>query len=142
MHGPTTKEEPGRLSKEGPEAGTSPVAYPVAFACPILPGREEHWRRFVQELEGTRSGGCEEMLGRLGVHRATVWLAPDVRRETAIIYLEAEEPQEVVRRLALSEEPFDVWFRERLFELHGVDLRGLHPGLTPELVFRQHGPGA
>ena len=47
--------------------------------------------------------------------------------EVALTCAEAEAPQEVIRRLAASEKPFDAWFKEKLLELHGYDLDGPHP---------------
>jgi hypothetical protein len=36
-----------------------------------------------------------------------------------VVYLEAEDPERMASVLAASEEPFDLWFKERLIECHG-----------------------
>ncbi len=41
----------------------------------------------------------------------------------------------MIRRLAALEEPFDLWFKEKLLELLGYDLDGPSPRPEPELVF-------
>lgn len=93
----------------------------MAFASPVLRGREEEWRRFAQELEGSRRHEYESFRRRLGIRAERVWLERTRGGEIAIAYLEAAEPEMVVARLAASEEPFDMWFKEKLAEFHGCD---------------------
>jgi ribosomal protein L16 Arg81 hydroxylase len=48
------------------------------------------------------------------------------------VYLEADDIGSAMEQIALSEEPFDQWFRERIQEVHGVDLAEPQP--PPEQV--------
>jgi hypothetical protein len=59
--------------------------------------------------------------------------------EMVIAYFEAQDPQQALARLAASEEPFDMWLKEKLKEFHGCDLARLKRGLYPELVFALRG---
>lgn len=108
-----------------------------ALACvlPILPGKQEAWRRFYQELEGSRR--CEYKVSRqqLGITKECIWFAETPQGEMAIIYLEMEHPELAVSQLATSGLPFDRWFRSQLLELHGLDV--LHPSSKPcsEVIF-------
>ncbi|MGH3086679.1 MAG: hypothetical protein ACRDSJ_05100, partial [Rubrobacteraceae bacterium] len=61
------------------------------------------------------------------------------RREMAVAQVEIQNPREALRRLGSSEHPFDVWFKEKLVELHGCDLDRPQPGHGPELVFAYPG---
>jgi hypothetical protein len=38
------------------------------------------------------------------------------------VYLEADDVGAAMMGIATSQEPFDVWFRERTQEIHGIDL--------------------
>jgi hypothetical protein len=107
----------------------------VGFAVPILSGGEEKWRRFLQELAGSRREEYEDLRRRLGITGQKVWLVRSRRVETAITYLECEEPRSIAARLAASTHPFDVWLKERLAEFHGCDLARLDHRCSPELVF-------
>lgn len=108
----------------------------IAFAGPILNGKEEEWRRFLQELTGPMIDEYEGLKRRLGVGKESVWLMRTPQGETAIVRLEAEEPDQVVRRLAASREPFDLWFKRTLLECHGCDLAGSSPPRSySELIF-------
>jgi hypothetical protein len=106
----------------------------LIMALPILPGKEEEWRRFVQELE-EHPREYEDLRRRLGIRAERVWLVRAACGEVALVYTEVEAPEEVIRRLAASEEPLDTWFKEKLLELHGYDLDGPSPRPEPELVF-------
>ena len=68
-----------------------------------------------------------------------MWLAPRPGGETVVVVFDAEDPGSILRRLAESGEPFDVWLRDSLTELHGLDLRRPNPGglwgYAPELIY-------
>ncbi len=107
---------------------------------PILPDREEEWRRFAQDLLGDRLGEYEGFGRRLGIRGVRVYLARTSRREVIVAYVEAGDPEEAFRRLVASEEePFVEWFKEKLAELHGYDLGRSHRGPSPELIFERRG---
>ncbi len=111
----------------------------LILALPIVRGKEEEWSRFAQELKETYPREYEDLRRRLGVRAERVWLVQEACGEVALACAEAEAPEEVIRRLAASEEPFDAWFKEKLLELHGYDLDRPHPRPEPELVFA-YGP--
>ena len=53
----------------------------------------------------------------------------------AVIYLEAEDPEWVLRELAASDTPFDSWYGTQMRRLSGLDLARL-PRVAPgELLF-------
>ena len=106
----------------------------LILTLPILPGKEEEWRRFAQELEECPRE-YEDLRRRLGIRAERAWLVQSAYGEVALVYAEVEAPEEMIQRLAASEEPYDLWFKEKLLELHGYDLDGPHPKPEPELVF-------
>jgi hypothetical protein len=112
----------------------------IAFAGPILPGKEERWRRFLQELGGSRREEYGGLRRRLGIRRQRVWIVRTPRGETAVSYLECEEPGSIAARLAASTHPFDVWLKGRLSEFHGCDFTRPDPSWSPELVFEAGEP--
>ncbi len=110
----------------------------ITLAVPILPNREEEWRRFVQEVMEERLREYEGFRRRLGIRNESVWLARMRGGETAMVYLEAEDPERMAPALAASEEPFDLWFKERLLECHGRDLVRVPKRAVAELIFAYH----
>ena len=106
-----------------------------AFVAPILPDRLEAWRRFGQELLGSRRGEYEESRRRLGITRELAWFTQVSREEWAILYLEACDAAHVLARLAASEVPFDRWYRQQIAQLHGLDVARAAAWPASELVF-------
>jgi hypothetical protein len=92
------------------------------LAAPILPGKIEDWRRFCQVLLGSRRSQYEASRRRLGIAHEQAWLTQTATGGLAIVYLEADAPDEVLGRLAASDVPFDGWLRQQLLDLHGVDV--------------------
>ena len=111
----------------------------TALVLPILPDKEEHWRRFAQDLRGDRLGEYEGLARRLNISSVRVYLARISRREVILAYVEAVNPEGAFRRLVASEEPFDEWFKESLAELHGYDLGRPRMESSPELIFEHPG---
>jgi hypothetical protein len=108
-----------------------------ALSCvlPILPGKQEAWRRFCQELAGSRHGEYEWSRQRLGITKECIWFAQMPQGEMAIVYLEMEHPERVIVQLAISALPFDRWFRSQLLELHGVDVSQMLSTPCSEVLF-------
>ncbi len=106
------------------------------LAWDVPPDREEPWRRFLQELSGPRHEEYAQSRRRLGVSAESVWLAPKPSGGgVAVIYLEAEDPEWVLRELAASDTPFDSWYGTQMRRLSGLDLARL-PRVAPgELLF-------
>ncbi len=73
--------------------------------------REEPWRRFLQELSEAR--WREEHVAacrRLGISVESIWFVPKMGGGgTAVIYLEAEDPERTMRELVASEKLFESW---------------------------------
>lgn len=108
----------------------------LRLVLPLLPGKEEAWRRLYQELSGSRCPEHEESRRRLGITRECVWVAQILQGEIAIVHLEAKEPERVFQQLAASDLPFDRWFRQQLMEFHGFDVT--HPKVvapSTEVIF-------
>jgi hypothetical protein len=110
------------------------------FACQISADQEEPWRRFLQELSGSRFEEYAKSRRRLGISAESVWLAPKPSGGgVAIVYLEADNPEwalrELVAELATPEIPFDSWYGTQMRELFGCDfVRSTHLA-SGELLF-------
>jgi hypothetical protein len=107
----------------------------MTFVAPLLPGKEEEWRRFVQEVVEERLPEYEQLRQRLGIRDESVWFARTKAGETVIAYLEVEAPEWIASALATSEAPFDVWLKERLLEFHGHALVHAPRRAAAKLIF-------
>ena len=119
--------------KEGNRSG---VLTEVCFVWPIAAGKEEEWRRALQELEGSRSADFGRMRSRLGIDAVGVWLQRTRRGELAVVHMELDDPLQAASMLAGSEEGFERWLKRKIGEFHGVDVACAGTKAAPELVFR------
>ena len=104
----------------------------IAFTIPILPGKEDLDRQTMEEFTGSRQDEHRASRQSLGITREAAWQQETPNGTMAVVYLEADDIGKAMQGMASSEEPFDVWFRERIEEIHGVDLA--EPAPQPQQV--------
>jgi hypothetical protein len=101
-----------------------PAVSGIVLTFPILAGKVEAWRRFCQELSGSRRKTYEASRQRLGITRERLALVETAFGSAAVNTLEAPNVDWALGQIIASVLPFDIWYRERLQELHGVNLSG------------------
>ena len=103
----------------------------IVLTFPILDGKVEAWRRFCQELCGSHRKPYEASRQRLGITRERLALVETAFGATAVTTLEAPNVAKALGQIIASVLPFDVWYREKLQELHGVNLAGYEQFAQP-----------
>ena len=96
----------------------------IVLTFPILDGKVEAWRRFTQELCGFQRKSFEDSRQRFGITRERLTLVETTFGATAVTTLEAPDVAQALGQIIASILPFDIWYREKLQELHGVNLAG------------------
>ena len=96
----------------------------IILTFPILTGKVEAWRRFCQELSGSRLQMYITSRRRIGITYERLALIETPFGSTAVTTLEADNVDRALGQIIASTLPFDRWYRERVQELHGVDLAG------------------
>jgi hypothetical protein len=110
------------------------------FIWQVSADQEEPWRRFLQELSGSRFEEYAESRRRMGIFAESVWFAPKpYGGGVAVVLLQAEDPEralnELVAELAASETPFGSCIGKEMHNLFGYDFVRL-PGVAGgELLF-------
>ena len=97
--------------------------------------RQEAWRRFAQELQGSRRSEHADSRQRLGITGEQVWLRQAPGDDIAIFCLQAEEPEGIISEIILSRRPFESWFRTQMLLLHGLGTTNMPVGPGCELIF-------
>ena len=120
--------------------GTGALGRASLFACQISADQEEPWRRFLQELSGSRLEEYAKSRRRLGILAESVWfLSESSGGGVTVVFLEAEDPEralrELVAELAASEISFDSWLRRGMHEHFGCDFAQLPRPGRGELLF-------
>jgi len=96
----------------------------IVLTFPILDGKVEAWRRFCQELCGFRRKPYEASRQRIGITCERMALVETAFGATAVTTLEAPDVAQALGQIIASVLPFDLWYRKKLQELHGVNLAG------------------
>ena len=106
------------------------------FAWQVSADQEEPWRRFLQELSGSRHEEYAESRRRRNISAESVWFAPKPSGGgIAIVCLEAEDLVRALRELAESEVPFETWYATQMRELFGCDFARLPRVASGERLF-------
>ena len=111
----------------------------VVLVLPILPDREESWRRLAQELLEDRLGEYEALGKHVGIRHVRVYLVRMPRWDVILAYVEAIDPAEAFRQFMASKDPFVGWLKEKITELNGCDVSRLRRRSSPELIFEHPG---
>jgi hypothetical protein len=106
----------------------------IVLTFPILAGKVEAWRRFCQELSGSRRKPYEASRQRLGITRERLALVDTAYGATAVTTLEAPNVAQALGQIISSGLPFDSWYRERLLELYGINLAGYEQFMQPKTL--------
>ena len=94
----------------------------IVLTFPILSGKVEAWRHFCQELSGSRQEMHESSRRQLGITRERLALMETPYGASAVTTLEAQNVGEALNQMAISDDTFDLWYREQMLELYGVNL--------------------
>ena len=103
----------------------------IVLTFPILSGKVEAWRRFCQELSGSRRLPYETSRQRMGITYERLALVETTFGSMAVTTLEAPDVDRALGQIITSVFSFDRWYRERLQELHGVNLAGYEQFVQP-----------
>ncbi|HEY5247713.1 MAG TPA: hypothetical protein VIJ15_04560 [Dermatophilaceae bacterium] len=95
----------------------------LCFAAPLLPGTASTDREeMISCWTGERSDEHSASRRRHGITRESVWIQSTPAGDLAVVLIESPDLSHALLGLTTSTEPFDVWFREHLLEVHGMDL--------------------
>jgi len=106
----------------------------MALALPLLPGKTAAFREFVAEVHGARFAEYTASEQRIGVTKENWHLQPTPNGDLWILYLESADLNAAVGGFIMSQDSFDVWFKQKLLELTGLDFSVPPPGPLSECV--------
>ena len=94
----------------------------IVLTFPIVAGKVEAWRRFCQEMSGSRRQAYEASRRQLGITRERLALVETAFGSAAVTTLEADDVGRALGQIIASNFPFDLWYREQVLALHGINL--------------------
>ena len=103
-----------------------------AFFVPLLPGKTDAAKAFASDLANERR--AEFDAAQTSVIKENWYLQETPMGDFMIVVYTSPDPAKVHAALAVSEEPFDVWFRAQILEITGIDISVPFPGLPTQLL--------
>jgi hypothetical protein len=107
----------------------------ICVVFPLLPGKTEEARAFQRELDTERKAEYDHSERQIGITKEHWFIASVPGGDQLVVYMESADFTRALGMFSQSQEPFDVWFKQQLAAVSGVDLGNLPPGMQlPELV--------
>ena len=107
----------------------------IVFAIPVLPGNEELHRQTLDEMAESRRDEYAAALEEAGISRQAIWHEETPQGTLALVYIEADSP-DAAQRFTSSDAAVSRFFRERMQEVHGVDVSQPPPPVSKVHDFR------
>ncbi|GAP55932.1 DUF6176 family protein [Arthrobacter sp. 92] len=107
----------------------------ITWFAPILPGKLDEWKALDAEMNGPRREEHARSRKRMGVTREVASLVQTPEGDFVSLFHEAEDLAKAFQTLATSEDPYDVWFREHLVNVHGLTAEMLQGPIPATLFF-------
>jgi hypothetical protein len=104
-----------------------------ALTIPALPGKADAARKFGAAATGPRGAEQAASAARAGVDCTQAWHAPTPMGDFILIYLKTANPAKTFGVFSASKDPYDVWFKQQVLEITGIDFNTPPPAL-PEVV--------
>ena len=136
--GPTTRTSSGQEgSPTAPKyrrRATLDVLALFATVFPVLPGKEAAVKQFAKDMQSKKKD-FEKSEKRLDVKRETWFLQTSPQGTLVIVNFEAKDLNKALTGFAKSTDPFDVWMKDQVKQLTGLDMSAPMTGPLPELLF-------
>ena len=101
----------------------------------VLPGKTHEYVDFVCDVREGRAAEHAASRQAAGIEVERAWLEPTASGDVLIMYFEGDDLTKSVRMLAESKSDYDVWYKERLADITGVDFNDPESFILGERVF-------
>ncbi len=91
------------------------------MALPILPGKTDKWKEFINELNGPRYKEYQDSRKKAGIHES-VFFQSTLFADLSIITLEGVNSEEAFQQFGAANTPFTQWFAMQMEDIHGIDI--------------------
>ena len=112
----------------------------VVVTVPLVVEKVGPWKAWIEECLGPRRREFNEFNRRMGLTAHHVWLSDGPQGPTAVVCHSGPGAKTFLEKLAVSEHPFDAWFRDRVCGYHGVDFSHIVATKSPELIMNWQAP--
>ena len=105
----------------------------TCMVVPLKPAKEQALRDFYRDIDA-RHDEYDRSQQRLGITKEVAWSAPMDGGRAAVIYIESDDFDTAFSRFVQSQDDFDLWFKQQVLDLSGLDLNNPPEMELPELL--------
>jgi hypothetical protein len=106
-----------------------------AFTVPMVPGKTETWKKYLQEMKGPRHNEFEKSRQRAGLRTEQVWLQQTPMGDMCVVVWDTDNPKKAFEYFMKSNDPADIWFRDKvLIECHNMNPSGPMPPINEQML--------
>ena len=95
-----------------------------------MPGKEDLDQNTMDALLVERRDEYEAALRQAGIRRQVVWHQQTPDGTVAVVLVEADDPESALSKFGSFGEPLNAYFRDRMEEVHGIDISETTPRAT------------
>ena len=106
----------------------------ICLVVPVLPGKTADAREFMRQLEGERKASYQHSEQRIGIVKEAWYLAGAPAGDLLVAYMESPDFPQALAAFSQSQDEFDQWFKQRLADATGLDLKTPPDAPLPELL--------
>ena len=103
----------------------------ICLALPIVNGKTADARTFLQQLDTTRHAEFDRSEQQIGITKELWYLATLQSGDHLIGYMEAADFKRALASFVASRDPFDLWFKEQMLAVTGLDLNNPPADMAP-----------
>jgi hypothetical protein len=103
---------------------------------PVLPGMTDHAELFVATLMGLRWKEYDRSQKHFKIRRETWFLNKTPQGDFLIFYAEGEDIVKSFEDWVVSEDPFEIWVKDEVQKISGVDPNDPPAGPLPKQILR------
>ena len=104
------------------------------FALPILPGKTEAARAFLQEQDGPRKQELAACSQGAGLTKEVWAIQQTPQGDFFVAFMAGEDIAQAFAQVAASQSEFDRWFKQQMQATTGADLNTPPPGPISEIL--------
>jgi hypothetical protein len=110
---------------------------------PVSAGKSDEARTFFKQLDHERRAEFDASERRIGITKELWYLAKLPAGDHVIGYMESNDFNHAFQSFVASRDPFDLWFKQQMLAVTGLDLNNPPPNMTPpELLSCYQAPPA
>jgi len=105
----------------------------VCFALPLVSGKTDAARAFfMRDLEGPRKSQFVASEQRIGITKESWYLQQTPNGDLFVAYMESPDFAKALSLFGQSLDEFDVWFKQQMADVTGIDLNNPPSGPLSE----------